>query len=110
MPESVLRGIVVPADFGGSTFRAYVGYTNGQPVSVGESVRVGRTIGVYSVGTLAEARGRGYGSAMSRRIVADGADAGCDVAVLQSSAMGYPIYQRLGFRTVVEYRAFVAVP
>ena len=29
--------------------------------------------------------------------------AGCDVAILQASEMGRPIYERLGFRTVVEY-------
>ena len=43
---------------------------------------------------------------MTRRIAADGAAAGCDVAILQASAMGYSLYERLGYRTVVEYMAY----
>jgi hypothetical protein len=44
---------------------------------------------------------------MTARVVADGLVAGCDVAALQASQMGRPIYERLGFRTVVRYMAYV---
>jgi GNAT superfamily N-acetyltransferase len=79
----------------------YVGYTDGHPVSSGFGVRTGRTIGVYSIATLPDARRRGYGAAMTERVVADGVTVGCDVAILQASDMGRPIYERLGFRTVI---------
>ena len=85
----------------------YVGYANGDPVVSGLGWRTGRTIGVYSIATIEAARRRGYGAAMTARVVADGVDAGCDVAALQASEMGRPIYERLGFRTVVRYTAFV---
>jgi predicted acetyltransferase len=68
--------------------------------------RTGRTIGVYSIATIPSARRHGYGAAMTARVVADGARDGCDVAILQASPMGRPIYERLGFRTVVTYDAF----
>ncbi len=38
---------------------------------------------------------------------ADGVDADCDVATLQASEIGRPIYERQGFRTVVRYVAYV---
>ena len=85
----------------------YVGYTDGHPVSTGLGIRTGRTIGVYNIATLEIARRRGYGAAMTMRIVDDGAADGCDVAILQASEMGRPIYERLGFRTVVEYVGYV---
>jgi GNAT superfamily N-acetyltransferase len=86
----------------------YVGYADGQPVVSGLGWRTGRTIGVYSIATIPSARRRGFGAAMTARVVADGAAAGCDVAALQASAMGRPIYERLGFGTVVDYVAWAA--
>ena len=86
----------------------YVGYADGNPVVSGMGWRTGRTIGVYSIATIPAARRRGFGAAMTARVVADGALAGCDVAVLQASEMGRPIYERLGFRTVIGYDAYRA--
>ena len=74
----------------------YVGYADGDPVVSGLGWRTGRTIGVYSIATIASARRRGYGAAMTARVVADGVVAGCDVAALQASEMGRPIYERPG--------------
>jgi len=85
----------------------YVGYADGDPVVSGLGWRTGRTIGVYSIATIESARRRGYGAAMTARVVADGVAASCDVAALQASEMGHPIYERLGFRTVVRYAAYV---
>ena len=76
------------------------------PVVSGLRWQTGRTVGVYSIATVGAARRRGYGAAMTARIVADGVAAGCDVAILQASEMGRPIYERLGFRTVVHYRSY----
>ena len=84
----------------------YVGYADGSPVASGLGWRTGRTIGVYSIATVESVRRRGYGAAMTARVVADGASGGCDVAALQASEMGRPIYERQGFRTVVRYVAY----
>jgi GNAT superfamily N-acetyltransferase len=85
----------------------YVGYADGDPVISGLGWRTGRTLGVYSIATIESARRRGYGAAMTARAVADGVVAGCDVAALQASEMGRPIYERMGFRTVVKYTAYL---
>jgi GNAT superfamily N-acetyltransferase len=85
----------------------YVGYADGEPVVSGFSVRSGRTIGVFTIATDPAARGRGFGAAITGRVVADGAAAGCDVAALQASAMGRPIYERMGFRVVQEYDVYL---
>ena len=84
----------------------YVGYADGDLVAAGMGWRTGRTIGVYSIATIESARRRGYGAAMTARVIADGVAAGCDVSGLQASEMGRPIYERLGFRTVVRYVAY----
>jgi hypothetical protein len=86
---------------------AYVGYASGDPVVSGLGWRTGRTVGVYSIATIESARRRGYGATMTAHVVSDGVVAGCHVAALQASEMGRPIYERLGFRTVVSYVAYV---
>jgi hypothetical protein len=43
---------------------------------------------------------------MTKRVMADGAAAGCNVAVLQSSDIGFKVYERLGYRTVIEYPGY----
>ncbi len=85
----------------------YVGYRDAIPVVVGLGIRSGATIGVYNIATHPADRGRGYGAAMTMRVVDDGAAGGCEVATLQASEMGRPLYERLGFRTVVEYVGYV---
>ncbi|HEY7132637.1 MAG TPA: GNAT family N-acetyltransferase [Candidatus Limnocylindrales bacterium] len=80
----------------------YAATLDGRPVASGFGLRTGRTIGVYTIATTPAARGRGIGEAMTRRVVADGAAEGCDVATLQASDMGFPIYERIGFRTVMD--------
>ena len=85
----------------------YVGYADDDPVTTGIGIRTGRTIGIYNIATIPTARGHGFGTAITDRIAVDGAAAGCDVAILQSSEMGRPIYERLGYRTVVEYDGWI---
>jgi ribosomal protein S18 acetylase RimI-like enzyme len=85
----------------------YVGYADGLRVTSGLGWRSGRVIGVYAISTVPAARRRGYGEAMTARVIADGIATGCDVAVLQASETGRPIYERLGFRVDVRYKAYV---
>jgi GNAT superfamily N-acetyltransferase len=106
MAEPIMRSLVTPAFLGVPGAALYVGYLDGRPVSSGLGVRTGRCIGVYAIATVREARGRGFGRRMTERVVRDGAAEGCDVAVLQASDMGLPMYRRLGFRTVAEHLAF----
>jgi N-acetylglutamate synthase len=101
VPEPVLRPWVGDNLWRQEGCAVYVGYSEGRPVSTGFGIRTGRTIGIYSISTLPDARRRGYGASMTSRVVADGAAAGCDVAILQASETGRLIYERIGFRTVI---------
>jgi ribosomal protein S18 acetylase RimI-like enzyme len=78
----------------------YLAREDGQVVAVGFGVFGDRIAGVFNIATVPAYRGRGYGRAITSRIVADGIDRGADLAYLQSSEDGYPLYQSMGFRTV----------
>jgi GNAT superfamily N-acetyltransferase len=54
--------------------------------------------GVYMVATRAEARGRGLATALMRQAVLEARGRGLETTSLQATAMGAPIYARLGYR------------
>ena len=84
----------------GTTHRYWMGFERGQPVSVAMAVTDERLIGVYSVATAPQARGKGYGGA-----VTDTA-ARCAPhrpAFLKASDMGFPVYERIGFRKIDQF-------
>jgi len=84
----------------------YLGLLDGEPVASSTLVYTGRVAGVHNVATLPEARRRGFGEAMTWHAMARGAAYGCDLAALQASDMGRPVYERMGYRLVSPYRTF----
>jgi GNAT superfamily N-acetyltransferase len=54
--------------------------------------------GVFWVATAPEARGRGLASLLMRAALADARERGCTTSTLQATAVGHPVYARLGYR------------
>jgi ribosomal protein S18 acetylase RimI-like enzyme len=88
----------------------YLAREDGQVVVVGFGVFAGGTAGVFNIATVPAYRGRGYGRAVTSRIVADGVARGADLAYLQSSEAGYPLYESMGFRTVETWTYLCSTP
>ena len=89
--------------------RLFLGSVDGHPAASGLLLQSGDVAGVYSIGVVEEFRRRGIGEAMSWEVLRAGHESGCQVGVLQSSEMGYPLYKRMGFETVVTYHHFEPV-
>ncbi len=70
----------------------------------------GGVAGIYWVGNLKHARGRGIGRAVTAAATNAGFDLGADLASLQASPMGRPIYEAMGFRTLFDYRLLMSPP
>ncbi len=107
LPIEIARRLVPIETLGLPGIGLYVGYVDDRPVATSMGYTSGGTIGVYNVATLKDARRRGYGAAVTRHAVADGAARGATVAILQSSTMGLPVYEAIGFREVLAFRVFV---
>ncbi len=63
--------------------------------------------GIYWVGTTPEQRGKGLGEACTRAAIDAGFARGAQIANLQASVMGEPIYRRMGFVEITRYQALV---
>jgi GNAT superfamily N-acetyltransferase len=81
--------------------------TDGEDVSTGLGFVHDGWCGVFNVATPEEHRGRGYGSAVTAHTIEAARAAGAGGAYLQSSPMGLPVYQRLGFVTVESWRQWM---
>jgi len=90
--------------------RTYLARRDGEPIACGFGVLDAGVIGLYGIATLPEARRQGAGGAVTGRIMDDARLAGARLAVLQSTELGFPLYQRLGFRTVCEMRVVAGTP
>ena len=86
--------------------RWFTGYVNGQPVATSLLFQTGRMAGIYNVATLKEFRRRGIGEAMTWAAVNAGRANGSEYACLQPSALGEPIYKRMGFKTISRYQNY----
>lgn len=79
-------------------YRPYLALADGEPAACLAILDVDGDATVTWVGTVERARGRGLASKLMRHALADAAERGCDVSTLQATAMGEPIYARLGYR------------
>jgi len=109
-PEDGAAAVMTPRLFEDPAVHAYVGYLGDEPVCTSLLYVTGATAGIYWVGTLPAQRGRGFGEVMTAHAARQGFARGCDHASLQASAMGRPVYERMGFRQNRDYRNFERAP
>ena len=83
--------------------RLYAGLVDGVVVATSMLIATGTVAGIYWVATLEEQRGHGYGAALTWAAVAGGRAFGCEIASLQASKLGRPVYTRMGFEHVLDY-------
>lgn len=103
IPEEMFQTVLVPVMARRTDATFYAGYVDHRPVSASIGFINEGSLSVFNVATIEDHRGKGYGAAMTMKAVIDGRDRGCEVAFLQSSEIGYTVYERLGFETIFTY-------
>ncbi len=87
---------------------ALLAYREAEPVAIAMTIVNNGVAGIYWVGTTERARGQGLGRALTAAAVNAGLDFGADIASLQASPMGEPIYRAMGFEKIFDYRLLIA--
>ncbi|WP_425447411.1 GNAT family N-acetyltransferase [Dethiothermospora halolimnae] len=84
--------------------RAFVIYEDNRPVSAVTMTLSQEVAGIYWVGTIEEARGKGLGSYITQVSTNKAFDLGTKAVVLQASEAGERVYKKLGYETITRYR------
>lgn len=87
-----------------------VAYDDDRPVAAAQALLSHGIAGVYWVGTVDDARGRGLGEAVCRWVTNWAFDQGAAAQTLQASSMGEPIYLRMGYETLYRYTSWFREP
>jgi GNAT superfamily N-acetyltransferase len=88
--------------------QGFVGYAAGEPAAAAAVYVTHGVAGIGWVGTRPAFRQRGFGEAVTWAAVREGFRRGARFANLQASPMGRPIYERMGFVAMTEYRVLAA--
>ncbi len=89
---------------------AFIAYLDDEPVSIAMTIVSHGVAGIYWVGSLEQARGKGLGRAVTAAATNAGFELGAEIASLQASPMGKPIYEAMGYETLFDYRLFMSPP
>ena len=79
---------------------SYLTTIDGQPVAASGVFYDAGVAGIMNVSTVKELRGKGLGAAVTLQPLLDARSMGYQVGVLESSDMGYKLYERLGFKDI----------
>jgi ribosomal protein S18 acetylase RimI-like enzyme len=102
-PRIVFDAYCRPGVIDSPAVRHFVGYLADEPIAAATLVNAHGIAGIYNVTTLKRFRRRGFGAAMTMHAARAGFAAGCDASALQASAMGFKVYEELGFRHACDY-------
>lgn len=89
-----------------SPWSFHLGYLDNRPVSTSIGFLHAGVVGIFGVSTAPTARNRGIGREVTKRALLWARERGYRVGILQATAMGYPVYERLGFKTVATYACY----
>lgn len=108
MPAGVIVEMCTnPESMAAPHLHSVVAYLDEQPVATAQ-VLLGRGVaGVYYVGVLPEARGRGLARLVTHAVTQRGFELGAPLVVLQATPMGEPVYRTMGYEQFQTYRGLV---
>lgn len=108
LPFDTARTVYGAEQLWESPMHGWIGYYEGQPVSIATVVLGGGAAGVYSVGTLPAFQRRGFAETVMRIALEEARKAtGIETTVLQTTSQGMNLYLRMGYRVVTQFAVYL---
>jgi GNAT superfamily N-acetyltransferase len=107
-PPEVFAGYTDHSGLLAENVVVFVVYLDGEPASIAMTIVSHGVAGIYWVGSAERARGKGLGRAVTVAATNAGLALGAEIASLQASPMGRPIYTKLGYETAFDYRLLMS--
>jgi GNAT superfamily N-acetyltransferase len=96
--------------FPGEAAHTYVARRAGEPVACLMTIDSGGNTEVQMVAVVPEARGSGLAGKLLGHALVDAAERGNKTSTLIATKLGYPVYERLGFRPVGSFQMWERTP
>lgn len=107
-PPEVFAGYTRHEGLFAEDVAVFIAYLDGEPAAIAMTIVNNGVAGIYWVGTLEQARGKGLGRAVTVAATNAGFELGAEIASLQASPMGKPIYLKMGYEPVYDYRLLIS--
>jgi len=106
--EPRIHRVTINAGYGPSDrFSHYLGLLDGEPVATATGYKGERVVSIQNITTSPQARRRGVGTAVTMAPILEAREIGYRIASLQASKMGYPMYEKMGFREYMRFKVYV---
>jgi GNAT superfamily N-acetyltransferase len=92
---------------GKAPYRFFTGYVNNKAVTTGALVFNSDVVGVYFIVTLPEERRKGYATEMMNSLLSIAQKEKQPLAILQASADGKKVYEKMGFQECCIFQEFI---
>ncbi|HEX3596697.1 MAG TPA: GNAT family N-acetyltransferase [Polyangiaceae bacterium] len=109
LPADITRKVFsMPARWLKPHLPVFVVFDHDEPVAAAMLHLSHGIAGVYWVGTVPAARGKGHANAVMRHVSNHAFDRGAAAVILQATPFGEPVYRKLGYQEVTRYPWYMA--
>lgn len=102
----IYRDAYARQDLDDRTLQHHIGYWRGQAVTSSTLLLTQKMAGLYDISTPPLFRRRGFGTAITRALLAEARAQGCVFACLMASPLGEGIYEQAGFATRITFAEY----